>query len=102
MGPPRFRCALWSLLLASEWSDQFQEIKSRNEIEKKNKNQNGVKITLEEELELGISKIQEVDSKREDDQFSSGLSIIVWIIYVYYSVNITVSDYRYDLRSLFM
>ena len=56
MGPPRFRCALWSLLPASEWSDQFQKIKSENEIEKKNENQDETKITLEEKLESGISK----------------------------------------------
>jgi len=63
---------------------QIQE----NTIENKNKNQDGTKITLEKELESGISNIQEMDSKREDDQFLSGLDIIIWIVYVYCSVTI--------------
>ena len=43
----------------------------------KNKNQDRAKITLEEKLELGISKDSRDGFQKEDDQFSSGFSIIM-------------------------
>jgi len=48
-----------------------------NRTGKKNKNQGGTQITLEEELKSGISKDQRDEFPMEDGQFSSGLSIIV-------------------------
>ena len=57
------------MLLALKWSDQFKEIRPENRIDKKNRNQDRTKITLEEELDQRYQKIQEMDPKRENDQF---------------------------------
>jgi len=57
-------------IISSTWSDQTQGIKIKeNRIRRNNKNQDRTKITLEEELNSGISKDQGMDTQREDSQF---------------------------------
>ena len=87
MSPPRCCCALWSLLPTSKWSNWFQETRSGNRIGKTYRKMESrlYKKSWNQEYQ----QIKGIDIQREDDQFSSGLNIIMWIVYVYWSVNIT-------------
>jgi len=58
----------------------------RNRIGKKNKNQNGTKITLEEELKLGISKDQINGFSKRGRSIHKWTDIILNSIYVYCNV----------------
>ena len=76
-GTPRFRCALCSLLPTSEWNDQFKKTISENRIDKESRNQNGIEITLEEEMQSEISKDRRDRFSKRGQSIPSGLNIIV-------------------------
>ena len=57
-------------------------------------NQDGIKITLKEEMQSKRLKDQRDGFSKGWQSIPSGLNIIVWIVYVYCSVIITRSSYR--------
>ena len=102
MNPSRFRCAtlisaVSSILMASSKSqNQGNRIKMKDRNQEEIPDQYGRRveikrinwITVEGDSKLGTSKIQEKDFQRENDRFSSGLNIIVWILYVCCGINL--------------
>jgi len=60
------------------------------------------RLIQKKELESGISTDQRDEYQKGVHSIPNGLNIKLWILYVYCSVNINVSEYRYELSSLFM
>ena len=83
-----------------EWPISRDKVK--NKIGKKNKNQDGAKITLEKELELGISKNSRDGFQKGRKSIPNRVNIIVWIIYVYCSVIITYFKLLVRIRSILL
>ena len=69
-------------------SNQFEETKSGNRIDMKNRNQDGAKITLEEKMQSERSKDQKDGFSKGGQSIPSGVNIILWIVYVHYSITI--------------
>ena len=60
----------------------------------KDRSQEEIQITAKAELESGISKDQIDGFQKGGWSIPNGVNIIVWIVYVFCSVDITVSGYR--------